>query len=196
MQLLRGRWDALPDNARADAEQVLTREGDIAAHFDTLLGPTLGALRTRIHGDYHLGQVLYTGSDFMIIDFEGEPARPLAERRQKRSALQDVAGMLRSFHYAAYAAYFEQIGNHVETDAAEPWTAYWHRWVCVAYLQKYLEIARHAAFLPRSDRELKTLLDAYLLEKAVYELGYELNNRPSWVRIPLQGILQTLEAVQ
>ena len=195
MQLLWGRFDSLPESARPDARRVLDREPEIASRFDTLLGPTFSALRTRIHGDYHLGQVLYTGSDFMIIDFEGEPARPLAERRQKRSALQDVAGMLRSFHYAAYAAFFEQVSGGAQPSDVETFTQYWHRWVSVAYLQSYLEIARSAAFLPQSDAELKTLLDAYLLEKAVYELGYELNNRPDWVKIPLQGILQTLQAV-
>jgi maltose alpha-D-glucosyltransferase/alpha-amylase len=196
MQLLRGRFDSLPGSARPDALAVLDQEMEIARRFDTLLGPALSGLRTRIHGDYHLGQVLYTGSDFMIIDFEGEPARPLAERRQKRSALQDVAGMLRSFHYAAYSAYFEQLGLGAQSGDVEPWAQYWHRWVSVAFLQSYLAIARHAAFLPQSDAELKILLDAYLLEKAVYELGYELNNRPDWVRIPLQGILQTLQEGQ
>ena len=195
MQLLWGRFDSLPESARPDARRVLDLETEIASRFDTLLGPTFSALRTRIHGDYHLGQVLYTGSDFMIIDFEGEPARPLAERRQKRSALQDVAGMLRSFHYAAYAAFFEQITGGAQPSDVETFTQYWHRWVSVAYLQSYMQIARSAAFLPQSDAELKTLLDAYLLEKAVYELGYELNNRPDWVKIPLQGILQTLQAV-
>ena len=195
MQLLWGRFDSLPESARPDARRVLDREPEIASRFDTLLGPPFSALRTRIHGDYHLGQVLYTGSDFMIIDFEGEPARPLAERRQKRSALQDVAGMLRSFHYAAYAAFFEQVTGGLQPSDVETFTQYWHGWVSVAYLQSYMQIARSAAFLPQSNTELKTLLDAYLLEKAVYELGYELNNRPDWVKIPLQGILQTLQAV-
>lgn len=196
MHLLRDRLTSLPAAAQAAAQQVLAREAEIAGRFDSLLERQLSGLRTRIHGDYHLGQVLYTGQDFMIIDFEGEPARPLSERRQKRSALQDVAGMLRSFHYAAYAAYFtqaEQLAGQPEALARlEAPRRFWHRWVSLAFLQAYLQAAGDAAFLPHSREDLRLLLDAYLLEKAVYELGYELNNRPDWVRIPLQGILQTL----
>jgi len=190
MQLLRARFAALPEAVQPDARQVLAVEGQIAARFDALLARPIHAWRSRIHGDYHLGQVLYTGEDFMIIDFEGEPARPLSERRLKRSPLQDVAGMLRSFHYAAYAAYFAQALD----GQLELWARFWHLWVSVAYLKSYLEVVGDAAFLPRSPDELKLLLDSYLIEKAVYELGYELNNRPDWVKIPLQGILQTVQA--
>ncbi len=194
MRLLRSRLDTLPEVGQDEARQVLDLEGYIASGFDTLLAHPIHAMRSRIHGDYHLGQVLYTGDDFMIIDFEGEPARPLSERQMKRSPLQDVAGMLRSFHYAAYAAYFAQSQDAAPSPELEAWARYWHLWVSVAYLQTYLKVAARAAFIPEGWDELKFLLDAYLVEKAVYELGYELNNRPSWARIPLQGILQTMQA--
>lgn len=195
---LQARFAALPEEARPAAQEVLARRDAILQRFDSLLERRISALRTRTHGDYHLGQVLYTGQDFMIIDFEGEPARTLAERRQKRSPLQDVAGMLRSFHYAAYAAYaayFAAAGQPgvqpEQRSALETWARYWHHWVSAAFLGSYLRVAG-ATFLPDLAEELRVLLDAYLLEKAVYELGYELNNRPDWLRIPLRGILQTL----
>jgi maltose alpha-D-glucosyltransferase/alpha-amylase len=196
LQLLRQRLNTLPQAAQIEAQQVLELEPEMLKCFHSLLEHPLTALRTRTHGDYHLGQVLYTGQDFMIIDFEGEPARSLAERRLKKSPWQDVAGMLRSFHYAAYAAFFEQVASAVtpaqNQTALEAWTRFWHRWVSAAFLKTYLHVAAGAPFLPPSTEELKILLKAYLLEKAVYELGYELNNRPDWVKIPLQGILQTL----
>ncbi len=199
-QLLRQNYDSLPAAAQGPAEQVLALEQRIVQDFDALLESDITAQRERIHGDYHLGQVLYTGEDFMIIDFEGEPARPLSERRQKGSPLQDVAGMLRSFHYAAYAAYFHEVDRPDRSPRKmadlEAWARYWHLWVSVAYLQAYLQAAGDAPFIPADRSELKALLDAYLLSKAVYELGYELNNRPHWVAIPLQGILQTAQAVQ
>ncbi|MGH9544735.1 MAG: maltose alpha-D-glucosyltransferase, partial [Terriglobales bacterium] len=127
---------------------------------------------------------------------EGEPARTLAERRKKRSPLQDVAGMLRSFHYAAYAPLLQQ-GNSERQPQEEvrvlgDWARYWQQWVSVAFLKAYLEISGTATFIPTDREELALLLDLYLLDKAVYELGYELNNRPSWVGIPLDGILQLL----
>ena len=151
---------------------------------------------TRIHGDYHLGQVLFTGSDFVIIDFEGEPARPLEERRKKRSPLQDVAGMLRSFHYAAYAPLLQKEGSkdrrRKNCKLLGAWAQYWQKWVSAAFLKTYLEVSGNAIFIPKGREELALLLDVYLLDKAVYELGYELNNRPSWVRIPLDGISQLL----
>jgi trehalose synthase-fused probable maltokinase len=185
---------ALPETLRLGAEQVLGRESQVFAHYRALLDNPLTAVRTRLHGDYHLGQVLYTGTDFMIIDFEGEPARPLSERRRKGSPLQDVAGILRSFHYAPYAVLFGQapgVAFHNQDFAAlEPWARTWHRWVSVAFLHSYLATAGSAPFLPAAPGELEQLLDAFLLDKAIYELNYELNNRPGWVQIPVEGILQ------
>ncbi len=195
---LRRSVRALPDDARDPAERVLAAEGALLGRFQQVLDRKLTGMRIRCHGDYHLGQVLYTGRDFVIIDFEGEPARTLTERRIKRPALRDVAGMLRSFHYAAHAALQAQVerGAVSEHPAAVPFLearlAYWRRWVSAAFLRGYLEAAGDAPFLPRTRDETGLLLDIHLLEKAVYELGYELNNRPAWVRIPLEGILELL----
>ena len=133
----------------------------------------------------------------MIIDFEGEPARPLTERRIKRTPVRDVAGMLRSFHYAAYTSLFGQLGSASvrpeDLAALEPWARLWNVWVSATFLNSYLEYAAPGGFLPANREELNILLNVYLFEKALYELGYELNNRPDWVRIPLIGILQLLQ---
>ena len=162
--------------------------------------PAIRAVRTRIHGDYHLGQVLYTGTDFVIIDFEGEPARPLSQRRLKRSPLQDVAGMLRSFHYAAHAPLLAATGTVNITDEnrknLNAWAENWAKWVSDRYLEEYLKTARGAEFLPSSRKEVMALLQLHVLETGVYELGYELNNRPNWVAIPLEGIAKSLEALK
>ncbi len=196
-QLLRGRLKELSAPARDEAARVLDLEAEILGRFRRVLEHPVAAKRIRCHGDYHLGQVLCTGKDFVIIDFEGEPARALSERRLKRSPLRDVAGMLRSFHYAAYAALFRQEQGGLvaaeERPSLESWARLWHVWVSAVFLKRYLEVAGEAGFLPRNRDDLQALLDAFLLEKAVYELGYELNNRPNWLRVPVQGILQLLE---
>jgi maltose alpha-D-glucosyltransferase/alpha-amylase len=139
--------------------------------------------------------VLYTGKDFIIIDFEGEPARPLSVRRLKESPLRDVAGMLRSFHYAAQASSIGLVAGVRPEDFSllEPWSRYWQLWVSVSYLKAYLSVKEVTAILPQSFDDIQILLNGYLLQKAMYELGYELNNRPDWVRIPLDGITQILE---
>ncbi len=154
-------------------------------------------MRIRIHGDYHLGRVLWTGKDFVIVGFEGEPSRSLSERRLKRSPFRDVAGMLRSFHYAASAKLFEEASVGVvprDESLAElrTWARYWERRVSAEFLRAYLDRARGASFGSLPPQEVAVLLDAYLLEKAAYELAHELNNRPAWVGIPLEGILQIL----
>jgi maltose alpha-D-glucosyltransferase/alpha-amylase len=175
---------------------VVSREDQIRDRFRPLRGQRIHGLRIRHHGDYHLGQVLYTGKDFMIIDYEGEPARPLSERRLKRSPLRDVAGMLRSFQYASYAALYGQVAGVVpkpeSTTSVEGWAAYWNAWVSAVFLKGYLTAAEGSNFLPASRDELRTLLDVYVMDKALYEVGYELNNRPDWVRIPLIGIQKLL----
>jgi maltose alpha-D-glucosyltransferase/alpha-amylase len=194
---LRHAKDRVPENANPKVEKVLASEPEIIERFHATLSKPIRAVRTRIHGDYHLGQVLYTGADFVIIDFEGEPARPLSQRRLKRSPLQDVAGMLRSFHYAAHAPLLASTGSvNVDDSNMEKlngWAEVWAKWVSDRYLDEYLKTARGAEFLPSSHTEIMSLLQLHVLEKAVYELGYELNNRPEWVAIPLEGISRTLE---
>jgi maltose alpha-D-glucosyltransferase/alpha-amylase len=194
--LLANKAEGLPGETRDQAREVIQSRGQILSRFEAMLQGQIEAVRTRVHGDYHLGQVLWTGSDFVIIDFEGEPVRSLRERREKHSPLKDVTGMLRSFHYAAYAAMFSRITKGVvaseDQAGIEGWADAWHKWVSVAYLKEYLAIASPNHFLPRNHADLMTLFDIYLLEKAVYELIYELNNRPDWVRIPLQGVRELM----
>jgi maltose alpha-D-glucosyltransferase/alpha-amylase len=198
MQLLREHLRALPEDQRDDAKRILNQENDIIERYNLIRRQKITAARIRCHGDYHLGQVLYTGNDFVIIDFEGEPARSLSERRLKRSPLRDVAGMLRSFHYAAYSALIKHASLLSKPEDNLPllqhWAQYWYTWVSVQFLNAYLDIMMQTGLLPGNPDQLKILLDAFLLDKALYEVGYELNNRPDWVRVPLQGILQLVEA--
>ncbi|MGZ8830817.1 MAG: putative maltokinase, partial [Thermoanaerobaculia bacterium] len=191
LQLLRRRAKDHPE-----AQMLLGSEAELQKHIRQILERRVTGNRIRIHGDYHLGQVLRSGNDFAIIDFEGEPARPLSERRIKRSGLRDVAGMLRSFHYAPHAAILGQAqGSVVRTEDVaklENGARFWHRWVGAAFLRSYLAESAGGRHLPGSIEEGQILLDGYLIEKALYEIVYELNNRPEWVPIPLRGILDIL----
>ncbi|HUX86545.1 MAG TPA: putative maltokinase, partial [Chloroflexota bacterium] len=195
---LDSRLVSLPADTVESARGLLGREGEVLRRFRSIVDQKINASRIRCHGDFHLGQVLYTGRDFVIIDFEGEPARSLGERRIKRSPLIDVAGMLRSFHYAASTGFVNASHTGVlrpeDLGATEPWVRFWHTWVSAAFLKSYLATSDGAPFIPANHDELAILLDAFLMEKAIYELGYELNNRPAWVKIPLGGIVQLLGA--
>jgi maltose alpha-D-glucosyltransferase/alpha-amylase len=177
---------------------------DLASSLDSLTGAApliseaaskvaaayhLVTAKTRTHGDYHLGQVLNTGEDFVILDFEGEPARTLAERRLKRSPLRDVAGMLRSFHYAAHSVAADLVDQRTQ---AEPLGELWSALVSQTFLQAWLSKSAGSAFVQSAPTDLTQLLEAFLLEKALYEIAYELNNRPGWIGIPLRGILSLL----
>ncbi len=196
LALLRQQLASLPVSNREQADAVLQREREIVQVYQKLLQKLLPAQRTRCHGDYHLGQVLYTGRDFVIIDFEGEPARPLSERRLKRSPLLDVAGMLRSFHYAASATLLEQQQRGLLSDLAraEAWLRFWYGWVSAVFLQGYLEVVGSTTLVPSDSKDLGTLLEAYLMDKAIYEIRYELGHRPDWLAIPLGGVLELLRA--
>ena len=189
LDLLAQRLDTLNEASRAHADAVLSRRKALLSRFDEIRSVDDAGLRIRIHGDYHLGQVLRTEEDFVILDFEGEPARSIAERRAKQSPLKDVAGMIRSFSYAAYAALFA-FTVHAPDDYAllEPWADTWQHWAADAFLKGYTAAIEQAPLLPRDDAVRRTLLSAFTLDKALYELAYELNNRPDWVRIPLIGI--------
>ncbi len=177
----------------SNAALVLSRRDDLVARTRAITSATATNFgkRIRIHGDYHLGQILHTHGDFIILDFEGEPAKSLAARCAKQSPLRDVAGMLRSFGYAAYAAL-----HALDIQAAdamknvELWAELWQNAVSVEFLRAYrIMIDATKPHLIPPTPEAQMLLDAYLLEKALYELLYELDNRRTWVRIPLAGIL-------
>jgi maltose alpha-D-glucosyltransferase/alpha-amylase len=153
--------------------------------------------RIRIHGDYHLGQVLFTGRDFTIIDLEGEPARALSERRLKFSAFRDIAGMVRSFHYAISSRFLERTELRPEDRTAlEGWIAPWYGYVAKTFLGGYMDTVDGASFVPGDPEDAKLLLDLFVMEKAVYEIGYEINNRPNWLLIPLRGIKFVLENLE
>jgi len=168
---------------------VLELEARIASMLKAFLARRLTTTRIRVHGDYHLGQVLYTGHDFVIIDFEGEPTRTLYERRLKRLAMRDVAGMLRSFSYASQAALRSQQATPERMPELQGWARFWVDTVSAAFLKSYLATAGNASWVPQNQDDLALQLTTMLLEKALYELRYELNLRPDWVRIPLRGII-------
>jgi len=193
--LLEKKLSDLPTTFRDEAKEVLGAEQEILAREKRLLDRRANAAKIRIHGDYHLGQLLYTGKDFVILDFEGEPARPLSERKLKRSALRDVAGMMRSFQYAAYSALWQPAMRKEDVPFLERWADLWYRHMGSVFLQSYLKTTGTAIFIPQNSEDLQIMLEAYLLDKAVYEIGYELNNRPAWVVIPVRGIKHILKSV-
>jgi len=192
--LLQKKLPDLPKEFREEAEEVLASEKKILGQEKLLLDRRSNAAKIRIHGDYHLGQVLYTGKDFVILDFEGEPARALHERKLKRSALRDVAGMMRSFQYAAYSALWQPAMRSEDVPFLERWADLWYRQMSSVFLQRYLMTTAGAIFIPQNEEDLQVLLEAYLLDKAVYEIGYELNHRPDWVVIPIRGIKHILKS--
>ncbi len=175
---------------------LLKRERDVHSRLNRVRDTKLKGLRIRVHGDFHLGQVLFTGRDFVIIDFEGEPGRSRSHRRALRSPIADVAGMLRSFHYAAHIPLRDEARSHLrDQDIAllNNWADVWQRRVSAAFIDGYLAVVEHTHLLPTGKDELEVLLNAYLIEKALYELLYELNHRPDWVVIPAQGLLDLLD---
>ena len=190
LDLLKDSVAGLPDEFIDLAGLVLSRRSQILNSFRLAAEDGTLGQRIRIHGDYHLGQVLQVKTDYVILDFEGEPARPLAERRAKLSPLKDVAGMLRSLSYAAYSGLIAHTARRPEDwKTLEPWARLWERSMGAEFLRAYRNTAQDAPFLPSSDDGFRKLLAIFLLDKALYELSYELNNRPTWVRIPLMGIL-------
>jgi maltose alpha-D-glucosyltransferase / alpha-amylase len=191
LTLLETELPHLEDRIQQQAREVLQRRDPLLQQFDELRELTGSSALIRCHGDYHLGQILVTEGDVVILDLEGEPARPLHERRAKSSPFRDIAGMIRSFSYAALTA----VGAVTQTrpeDARRfgPWADFWQTWITASFLRSYLIATRGAPFLPPPD-DLDVMLRVYILDKALYEVAYELNNRPSWVSIPLTGVLSS-----
>ena len=192
----------LPDlehEAASAASAILEARG-IRQRLARLARGTPDGLKIRVHGDYHLGQVLWVRQDFYITDFEGEVGLPLETRRSKASPLTDVAGMLRSFEYAALFALREYAARMPDTEAVtsrlEPWVMRWSARAGVAFLDAYLEGVQDAGLLPADPVQQRRLLDLHLLDKALHELEYELGHRPDWVGVPLHGAAALLRGLE
>jgi maltose alpha-D-glucosyltransferase/alpha-amylase len=185
----------LPENVRTEAQEVLAMKEEILDVLKQIYSRKIEVTKIRIHGDYHLGQVLFTGKDFLILDFEGEPARSYSERRLKYSAIRDVAGMIRSFHYAAYGSLL--LDNQIREEDIKKLTPYveqWYNYMSGFFMEAYLKTVNGAPFVPKNNEDLQLLTRTFLLQKAIYELNYELNNRPTWVLVPLRGIKAIMQA--
>ncbi|MEW6681446.1 MAG: putative maltokinase [Nitrospirota bacterium] len=191
-RLLSRSLAGLPVALKHEVRATLRLRNESLAKIRRLGAVRLSAPRIRCHGDYHLGQVLYTGNDFVIIDFEGEPTKPLAARRGKHPPLRDVAGMMRSFHYVAYAALFQrgETGRHLAD--LWPWAHVWYATMAGVFLRAYFDTLARSSLLPEDPAETVFWLETFLLDKALYEAAYELNHRPDWLRIPLAGIREVI----
>jgi len=202
-QELRQALPALPEAVRAEAVKVLALEGEAMARFRSVLDRPIDGLRIRCHGNYGLSKVLYTGKDLVITDFEGNPERSMADRRLKRSPLRDVVSMIRSFHDAAYSVLCGPATGEgrplgvirpEDVPTLEPWAFFWYSWVSAAFLKGYLETAAQAGFLPRTPEVMKWLFEAFLVEKALVDIGSDLSRRRDRLKLPLLGALQMLYA--
>jgi maltose alpha-D-glucosyltransferase/alpha-amylase len=179
------------------ATEVLGLESAVLEVLQAVVDEPLRGARIRCHGDLHLAQILVSGGDCMFIDFEGEPARSLGDRRSKRSPLRDVAGMMRSFFYASQVA-LRQVAIEVGDEGDDPlrqWAQRWYMTSGSAFFEAYLREIEDCHLLAADERETRLLLNAFMLDKSLYEVGYELDNRPDWVDIPLRGILQLLHGL-
>ena len=188
-QSLDKQLEYLPENIRKEADKVFSLRSEILDVLKRIYKNKFEAVKIRNHGDFHLEQVLFTGKDFVITDFEGESSRSFSERRLKRSPLRDVAGMIRSFHYVAYSGL---VGNNQHSDdeikLLQPWAEHWFHYMSGFFIKAYLEKVQGSNFIPTVEEDLTAMLETFILEKAIYELNYELNNRPDWVLIPILGI--------
>jgi len=189
-QKLASNLHRLPDESqRTRATQVLTGEKELIACLQKITGRRLSAMKSRIHGDLHMGQALFTGKDFSFIDFEGEPVHSLTERRLKRSSLRDVAGMIHSLHFATITTLIHHSNSHPEdTTLLEPWLEAWYIYVAGSYLKAYLHTMKGSPLIPEDRGELAIMLRCFLIQKVVQELGHDLSDRPEYVEIHLRGI--------
>jgi maltose alpha-D-glucosyltransferase / alpha-amylase len=192
--LMRKRLPDLKESLRVQAQRVLDLEETLLRRLRTPLGRKVNAVKIRCHGNYHLGQLLNTGRDFVIVGFDGDATHPISDRRRKRLPLGDVASMLRSFHYASLIALKHGNIRTEDIPVLEPWATFWQRWVAVAFWRSYREVATNPMFLPSNEEDLAILLDLFVVRRILGELPYEVNNYPDRVHVPLQGLLQFLEA--
>ena len=184
--------EMLPNAVREKAKFLLDRKEDVLKKLKRIYNKKLDVLKIRIHGNYHLGQVLFTGKDIAINDFGGDPIRTYSERRLKRSPLRDVASMIRSLNHAAYDGFLKT--NQVQEPEIEsllPFAILWHHYMAGFFLKAYIEEVKDTGFIPKDEQDLAMMLETYLLERSIYDLNVELNTRPAWAIVPL-GVIQRI----
>jgi maltose alpha-D-glucosyltransferase/alpha-amylase len=198
MEQLKILLPKLPESVLADAQITLDRQAAVRERYRYLRDHRFTAARIRVHGDFHLGQVLYTGKDFVILDFEGDPGRPLSERRLKRSPLHDVAGMLDSFYHASHAALFGEAPGVIlqpeSLDALEAWAKFWAVTASAEFLASYLAAPGIGELLPQDPEHIRELNRIFLIDLALRKLGFELSHAPERIRIPTHAINELVEA--
>jgi maltokinase len=202
--LIEQRYEMLTDNYMKLDQQaqhlawIFMESKDLIINFvDQILTKNIDSCRTRIHGDYHLGQILVTGDDLTIIDFEGEPESSIESRKIKHSPLKDVAGMVRSYHYAVSAKLFNSPEtSEIDEKILERAANRWYKLIRDTFLEEYFSYFGSPHPLYKNNNEVNYLLQFHLLEKSVYELGYEINYRPTWVKIPLKGIVEVIQEIE
>ena len=184
-----GNIENLAPAYRREIEYVLSKKDEVLKTMKKIYSKKLDVSKIRIHGNYDLKQVVFTGKDLALLDFLGDPVRAYSERRLKRSPLRDIAGMIRSIHYVAYEGLLlKNASNQQELRKLEPFAAFWIHYVSGLFMRSYLDTVRGSSFIPKEPGDLKIMLDTYLLEKAVYSLNYELRRRPQWAIVPVRII--------
>ena len=194
-QNLNKNYKNLPDYIINEAEELLTMKDGILEFLKGIYRKKINAKKIRIHGNYHLGQTLFTGKDFIILDFESEPGLTYSERRLKRSPMRDVAGMIRSLQYAAYGSLF--LDNQIRSEDINtllPYADQWYHYMSGFFMDGYLKTIRKTDVITKDKEDNELLLETFLLQRAIYELDYEINNRPDWTTIPLRGIKAILKS--
>jgi maltose alpha-D-glucosyltransferase/alpha-amylase len=189
-QNLERRLNELPGEIRHEAEKIIPRKEEILQRLKRIYTEKFDTVKIRIHGNYHLRKVLFTGRDLAILDFGGDPTKSYSERRLKRSPLRDVAGMIRSFYYAAYEGLL--LKHKDEHDKLLPFANMWIHYTAGYFLEAYLKTVEGSSFIPADKEDAKIMLETYLLDKALYSLNYELNNRLHLAIIPLRLIAEII----
>lgn len=188
----RGR---LSETVLEQVYELFSQRSRVLRMFNDLPKQNISTTKTRIHGDCQLNEVLWAENDFIFLDFEGEPARSLSDRRAKQSPLKDVAAMLRSFDYVAFEGLFNFTSHRSEDlPRLEPWAQFWKDCVGATFLGEYVAVTDGASYMPKDMEQFQSLIRYFLLDRAMYELRHELKYRPHWVQIPLRGVLSALHA--
>lgn len=191
---IENKIDSFAEPMKLRCKKLLSQCDKIDNYIYQILKTPLTGYQIRCHGDLHLGQILYTGNDFVIIDFEGEPMKPISTRQIKRMPFKDIAGLIRSFHYISELVLLENkvILRKQDKEKLQLSSHFWCRWVSASFLQSYIKVIRTTQLMPYDNNQFMQILNVFLMEKALYELSYELNHRPEWLLIPYHGIMNLL----